>query len=141
MEESIAGIIELNHFDKILIAGSINLDPKLAEKTAQVSAYYDTTNSIAVLKTTLVEYDERSAALRFFFAPLAGAGKVTLEIEVINRQTQKLLLKAQTSERIAGAFSSASAVIDPLKRAIVNFIEDNFVKEKKRSSISDIIHI
>ncbi|HEX7574061.1 MAG TPA: hypothetical protein VF514_13295, partial [Bacteroidota bacterium] len=62
---------------------------------------------------------------------LAGSGNVTLELDVVNRSTHQQIMKARTAANISGSFSSASNVVGPLSKAIVNFVDENFVQLKK----------
>jgi hypothetical protein len=131
MEEVVVGILDLKHFDTLIVSDTIGLEPKLAAKVLSPASFNDSTAAVALLKSTLVEYEEGSGLLRFLFGAFAGSGKVTLELVVSNKTSHKLLMKARTTANITGMFSSVNDVVDPLKRAIVNFVEDYFVKEKK----------
>ena len=136
MEEVVVGILDLKHFDTLIVSDSISLKPKLAAKVFSPASLNDTTASVALLKSTLVEYEEGSGLLRFLFGAFAGSGKVTLELVVSNKISHKLLMKARTTANITGMFSSVNDVVDPLKRAIVKFVEDYFVKEKKYKPVT-----
>jgi hypothetical protein len=131
MNSAIERILDLKHFSHIIVADSINLKPEIESRIIRLSAAQDSL-STAILKITIVEYDEGNGFLRFLFGMFAGSGKVTLELSVINRQSNREILKAKSTADITGAFSSANNVVDPLSRAINNFVEDHFVKENEK---------
>jgi hypothetical protein len=131
MNDAVERILDLKHFSHVIVDDSIKLKPKIESRVIRLSVTKDTL-STAILNTTITEYDEGSATLRFFFAPFAGTGKVTLELVVINKQTSREILKAKSTANITGAFSSASSVVDPLSRAINNFVEKYFIKDIKK---------
>ncbi len=131
MNDATERILDLKHFSHIIVSDSINLNPKIESRIIRSSAAKDSL-SIAILKTTIVEYDEGNAFLRFLFGMFAGSGKVTLELSVINKQSNREILKAKSTADITGAYTSASSVIDPLSRAINNFVEDHFIKASKK---------
>lgn len=131
MQDAVEGILDLKHFSSLIVSTEIGLRKELSDSVSRPGAPGDTTSSVAVLGTTIVEYDEGSGFLRFLFGALAGSGKVTLELYVVNRSTHQEIMKARSTATISGAFATASNVVGPLSKAIVNFVEDNFVKPKK----------
>ena len=131
MQDAVEGILDLKHFSSLIVSSEIGLRKELSDIVSRPGGLGDSTAAVAVLGTTIVEYDEGSGFLRFLFGSLAGSGKVTLELYVVNRATHQEIMKARTTATISGAFSSASNVVGPLSKAIVNFVEDNFAPPKK----------
>ncbi len=130
MEDAVEGILDLKYFDNIIVSDEIGLKKELSDKVLRPGMLKDTTVNVALLKTTIAEYDEGSATLRFFFGSFAGSGQVTLELAVYKKTDKSQLIKAKTTAKISGAFSSADNVVGPLSKAIVNFTKDNFIAEK-----------
>jgi hypothetical protein len=130
VEDAVEGILDLKYFDRVIVSEDVPLKKELSDKVLRPSMLKDSTIAVASLKTTIAEYDEGSATLRFFFGAFAGGGKVTLELSVLDGKTKKLLLKGTTTANITGSFASVDNVVGPLSKAIVNFTEDNIVKAK-----------
>ncbi len=129
MQDAVEGILDLRYFDRVIVSDQIPLKKEISDKVLRPSMFKDSAAAVARLKTTITEFDEGSATLRFFFGALAGSGQVTLELTVADGKTDNLLLKGKTTSKISGAFASASNVVGPLSKAIVNFTEDHFVKK------------
>lgn len=131
MQDAVEGILDLKHFNTVIVSDSIALKQELSDRVSRSDASGDSVASVAVITTTIVEYDEGSGFLRFLFGAMAGSGKVTLELSVANESTHQLIMKARTESKISGSLASASNVVGPLSKAIVNFVEDNFVEPNR----------
>jgi hypothetical protein len=130
MEKSIKGIVKLNRFDKVIVSDKIQIDD--ADILPKISKSGEIQNDLpesAVFKVTLVEFDKGNAFLRFLFGNMAGSGQVTCEMDILDRGTQKQVLKAQTTAPIAGAFASEDDVIGPISKAMIKFIKEEFTSK------------
>jgi hypothetical protein len=130
IDEAVEGLLDLKRFDTLVVAPQIVLKKKLADRVGSAGQFADSALPLAILHTTIVEYDEGNAFLRFLFGVLAGSGKVTLELSVVNRATGQEILKARTTAQISGAFASKNNVVGPLAKAIVKFVRENFIAKK-----------
>jgi hypothetical protein len=128
---SIKGILKLKRFDKVVIDDhAVLTDPEVLRAVVRDSSFHPDSGSVAILRTTLTSYDEGSGALRFFIGFGAGSGNVGLDLTVLDRSTNEEIMKAKTEATISGSFSSVKDSVEPLAKAIVNFIKDNFVVSK-----------
>jgi hypothetical protein len=129
MEKSIQGIFNLKHFKNIIPSEEIALNYKLSNELKNLNSSSSFQLPIAVLKTKLVQFDEGSSFMQFMFG--TGNAKIIMELTVINKETQKEILKVRREEKISTVVRSVEDVIEPSSNIIVKFVRSNFTDSSK----------
>ncbi|MBN1998761.1 hypothetical protein JW935_14475, partial [candidate division KSB1 bacterium] len=107
MEKSIRGIVKLERFEKVSISPKIETnDEYILSNTSSADEAGDNLENTAVLEVILREYKKGNAFVRFLFGALAGSGSVTCDLVVLDKKTSKTMMRAQTTAKIVGAYSS-----------------------------------
>lgn len=125
MGESVEKILNLKHFNSIVVSEDIHLSKELSEKVNNTDASAGSKPSAAILKTKLVQYDEGNSFLQFMFG--LGRAEVVLEFTVIDKETNQEILRTRTEAKISNVLHSAEDIIDPSANLILNFIRKNFI--------------
>ena len=134
MEKSIQGILNLKHFKNINISEGIALNYKLSNELKSLNNNSNFQLPIAVLKTKLVQFDKGSSFMQFMFG--TDNAIIIMEFTVINKETQKEILKIRREEKISTIVKSAEDIIEPSSNIIVKFVRSNFTDPSKYNKAS-----